>query len=218
MGKLQVMDRRVSALLAAVVITGVAGGGTLVFSALSATASGFTGPFGGPYKRGGTPEQVQASLVGEEVAMRSLTLAGNGTYTADVLTLHSGQIRMVPTTVAANGYIRWNDSIEGFDFGKPIINCAGCAARIDIIEPRQATVPVRIDGAHGLRIGLQSAVGTCGSSEEPEGTTIQLAATASSATRLCRCIRTSSSGDYRWFNMDNATRGSTTTDCPETTP
>lgn len=169
-----------------------------------------------PSSRPVSPETVQASLVGEPIAARTLTLAGDGTYTSDALIFHSGQLRLVPTTVTATGYMRWNSTIEGFDFGKALIACAGCDTYLDKIVPRQASIPVTIGDADGTTFACQASPGTCDAAHK--GAVVCVSESATSATRLCRCILTQTAGNYRWLNMDNATRGAGTTDCPDTTP
>ena len=163
-------------------------------------------------------DDVQAVTLGEELSLRTLTLT-QADSTLDTLVILNGRLRLAPANSNSGAYIQYVPE-AGFYFGGggAVYNCAGCFLATDSLYSRQNDRPVSVDQSHGLRITPQASLGECGTTAEPPGTIKNLSATASSATRTCKCILTSSTGDYRWFNMDNHTRGSTTTDCPDTTP
>jgi hypothetical protein len=159
-------------------------------------------------------EDVERALTGQELSLRSLVLVGTGSSTADTLVILSGRIRMAASTVNANAVFYFN--ANGFNLDNQLNIAAGAAVLVDYVVPRQNSIPVTLGDSDGAAFSLQASPGTCDSAHK--GAVVGVSESASSATRLCRCILTSSAGDYRWLNMDNATRGSTTTDCPDTAP
>lgn len=168
----------------------------------------------------GTPDAVQtasdfeAVSLGTNASFEDLTLAGTSS-TSDALTILSGRVRMAPISVSGNAVFYYDASI-GFVFNSQINVAPGGPVFADYLLPRQNSLPVTLGDADGSTFALQSSPGACDAAHK--GAIVGVSESASSATRLCRCIRTSSSGNYRWLNMDNSTRGSTTTDCPDTTP
>lgn len=210
------MTPRAKALLAGVVLAGLTGAGTAVFSAFSADANPFSGPFGGG--SGGssirTGDDWVRTGLGQRMSLEHLTITGTSS-SDDALTLLSGRIRMAPSTVSSGAIFYFDPSI-GFVFNNQINVAAGGPVFADYLLPRQNSLPVTVGDADGTIFACQSSPGTCDTSHK--GAVVCVSESASSATRLCRCIKTSSTGDFRWLNMDNATRGSTTTDCPDTTP
>lgn len=159
-------------------------------------------------------DHLTSALLGRDLSLRTLVLTKNEVG-ADTLVLLGGRLRLAPYEVNANAWIDYDVS-TGIRFGQQMNNCAGCALLTDVIYPRQNGIPVTIGDADGVTIACQSSPGTCDSTHK--GAAVCVTESASSATRICRCIRTSSTGDYRWLNTDNSTRGTTTTDCPDTTP
>lgn len=157
---------------------------------------------------------VQEAVLAEDLSLNSLVLTKNESG-ADTLVILGGRLRLAPFEVNGNAWIDFDVS-SGIRFGQQMNNCAGCALLTDVILPRQNGVPVTVGDADGVAIACQSSPGTCDAAHK--GAAVCVTETASSATKICRCIRTSSSGDYRFLNTDNSTRGSTTTDCPDTTP
>jgi hypothetical protein len=161
-----------------------------------------------------SPEDVDRVLPGMDGTMRSLVLVGTGSSTAETLVILSGRIRMAPSTVNGNALFYWGAS--GFYLDNQVNIAAGAAILVDYLVPRQSSIPLSVGDSDGTLFALQASPGTCDAAHK--GAVVGVSESVTSATRLCRCIRTSSTGDYRWLNMDNATRGSTTTDCPDTTP
>jgi hypothetical protein len=158
---------------------------------------------------------VTATMLGRDLSLSTLVLTHNETGT-DTLILLGGRLRLAPVEINANAWIDFDVS-SGIRFGQQMNNCAGCALLTDVIFPRQSGVPLAIGGNDGVKIGCASSPGTCDATHK--GAAVCVTETATSATRICRCILTTSvAGDYRWLNTDNATRGSSTTDCPDTTP
>lgn len=208
------MTRQAKALLAGVALTGLSGVGVAAFSALAAIASAFSGPFG---SGSGTSAETGSDFVtlglGEDVSFARLTVAGDDN-SADAITILSGRLRFAPSTTAS-AVLYWSAS-NGFNFGNQVNMCDGCYIAVDNIAPKQSSVPLTLGDGDGTAFFCQASPGTCDATHK--GAVTCVSESASSATRLCRCIRTSSTGDYRWLNMDNATRGTTTTDCPDTTP
>lgn len=92
---------------------------------------------------------------------------------------------------------------------------SGQAITFDNRFASTANTPLSDYGA--WRLVPQSSLGTCGATATPEGAYVQLSATASSKTRICHCIRLTTSGAYRWLNDDTKAAGTTTDDCPEST-
>jgi hypothetical protein len=208
------VTRQAQGILATVALTGLSGFGVAIFSVVGATANPFSGQFSG----GGTAIETSADLVatmlGEDISAETMVLAGTGDASDDTLTLLSGRIRMVPSTVNANALFYFDAS--GFKLDNQVNVAAGAAILVDYVVPRQNSIPLSLGDSDGSVFALQASPGTCDAAHK--GAVVGVSESATSATRLCRCIRTSSSGDYRWLNMDNATRGTTTTDCPDTTP
>lgn len=151
--------------------------------------------------------------LGEDVSFEKVTVTGTSS-TEDAITILSGRLRMAPKTVAS-AVIYW-DVNNGFNVGNQLNMCDGCYIAVDNLAPKQAAIPLTIGDGDGTSFYCQASPGTCDTTHK--GAVVCVSESASSATRLCRCIKTSSSGNFRWLNMDNATRGTTTTDCPDTTP
>lgn len=162
-----------------------------------------------------TADDVRTVTLGEPFSHRSLILTEADTTKA-ALTILNGRLYLANSTNNPSAYIQYTAEFGFFTGGGNWFNCAGCAYFTDVIYPRQNGIPIAIGDADGVTIACQSSPGTCDAAHK--GAAVCVTETASSATRICRCIRTSSSGDYRWLNTDNSTRGSTTTDCPDTTP
>lgn len=211
------MTRRASALLAGVVLTGLSGIGAAIFSSVGATANPFSGPFGS--SGGGssvvrTGEDFVRVGLGEDVSYEHVTITGTSS-SADALTILSGRIRMAPSTVSSGAIFYFDPSI-GFVLNGQLNIAPGGPVFADYLLPRQNSLPVTVGDSDGTVFACQSSPGTCDAAHK--GAVLCVNESATSATRLCRCILTASGGDYRWLNMDTATRGSTTTDCPDTAP
>lgn len=184
----------------------------VLLAALPAMGQGYM-----PSRMGSAPVRTAADFervsLGTKPSFEDLILAGTSA-SADALTILSGRIRMAPSTVNGNAVFYFNSS--GFNLDNQVNIAAGAALLSDYVVPRQNALPLNLGDSDGSVFALQASPGTCDVAHK--GAIVGVSESASSATRLCRCIRTSDSGDYRWLNMDNATRGSTTTDCPDTTP
>jgi hypothetical protein len=184
-------------------------------------ALAISGPFGG--SSGGasvdsmTPTDVRTVTLGEPFSLRALTLT-EADATKPALEILNGRLYMANRAANPQAYIQYVPEFGWTVGGSNWFNCPGCMIATDSLYSRQMDRPVSIDQAHGLRLAPQASVDACGTTAAPEGTVKTLAATASSATRTCRCILTQSGGNYRWLNDDTNTRGTTTSDCPETTP
>jgi hypothetical protein len=159
-------------------------------------------------------DDVDRALTGQSLSLRSLVLVGTGSSTSDTLVILSGRIRMAPNTVNGNALFYFNSN--GFNIDNQLNIAAGAAVLVDYVVPRQNSIPVSLGDSDGTTFALQASPGTCDAAHK--GAVVGVSESASSATRLCRCILTASGGNYRWLNMDNSTRGTTTTDCPDTTP
>jgi hypothetical protein len=161
-----------------------------------------------------TGEDFVRTGLGQDVSFEKVTVTGT-CNTCDAINVLSGKIRMAPSTVSS-GALFWFDSGTGFNLGSQLLIAAGGAMFADYLVPRQNALPLTLGDSDGTTMALQASPGTCDAAHK--GAIVGVTESATSATRLCRCIRTSDSGNYRWLNMDNATRGSTTTDCPDTAP
>lgn len=138
-----------------------------------------------------------------------------------VLANSGARLRLAPTSVNSGAYLAW-DSGLGILLGNNVVAAEGASVLADNVQPRRATETLKLNGEHGVNFQPRAAVGTCGSTSQPEGTMIMLAGTTTSQTRLCTCISTGGgSPAFRWrsnWRSDVNAVGSTTTDCPEITP
>lgn len=163
-----------------------------------------------------TARAVEQQILGEDLSCRSLVLPGLGNATSDTLTLLSGRLRLAPQTVNNGAVFYWDNSI-GFVIGNQLNLAVGAALLADYVESRTSSQPLQLSATHGYRAIPRSAVGTCGSSAEPEGTQITLLATSTSRTRHCLCTSDGAGTPaYAWEN--NRGDVGTASVCPEVTP
>lgn len=213
------MTRRASAILAAVVLVGLSGGGVAIFSAFSTSANPFNGPFGSSGS-GDSPTYtaIQEALLGQPLGADSLTLTQSNPSLA-TLTLAGGRFYLYPPGDAANAYMYYDGTALRLVFAGVILG-GNVPLTVDILTSTvPSTKPVTVEASAGLRLACQGSLPTCGSGDITQGTTIALCATATSRTRTCTCTADDDSGPvYAWALAGGSGTVGTNTTCPEVTP
>jgi hypothetical protein len=164
---------------------------------------------------GASVGDVLGALVGQNVsATKYLSTAASGEDGFSCASVGC-RLRLAPSGTAGNAVWYW-DLSRGMQTDAGLAVGPGQNVMADNLTPRTMGEPIHANGAQGFHPVLQSAVGTCGTTAAPEGVYVQLAATSTSVTRWCHCIKLTTSGASRWENDSTHARGTTTDDCPET--
>jgi hypothetical protein len=164
----------------------------------------------------GVSVDVLAALVGQNVsAAKFLSSAPSGEDGFSCATAGC-RFRGAPSGTSGNAVFHY-DVDNGWTFNAAVVLGPGQPLSVDNLFSKTTSEPIKINGTYGQLLVPRSTVDTCGTTQAPEGVYVQLVSTASSATRVCHCIRVTSGGVYHWQNADTLAYGSTTTDCPETT-
>lgn len=106
-----------------------------------------------------TGDDFVAVGLGEDVSYEKVTIAGTSS-SSEALTILSGRIRMAPSTVNANALFYFS-SADGFHLDSNVLVAAGGTTSTDYIAPRQSTLPVTVNGAHGVVLAPQASVDAC---------------------------------------------------------
>jgi hypothetical protein len=223
-----VITRRVSALLAGVALAGLAGGGAMIFSALTATASGFTGPFGGPYGGRCGVNQSCAALAYEATRTdgeSGFTCTGTGVC----LDLGPGSLNQIGTNasghillgpVASNTIVKIGDTTTLTGNGDWTNVNGVFDLQFNAYMTNTQTKPVLVDDAQGFRIAPKAIAGLpqCGVDVQ-EGTFWPVLAAGGVATGLCLCTSDGAGTPaYAWARINlqagTFTTGTATTCAP----